>query len=339
MTEFRVEFLFEVGPPSAPLQVSRETLGKSYTISREGLPIQITLPQRADDFLFWRPFVPGGYRALLDWDDPDEVAVFVILVTVTLDADVSAAAPLEGQTMTRAVALIDKAQDVASQVVTAFVSWVRATTRMTALPLSSEVPPLAGPVRTVEVGTGLQVRTGPSVRTVVEARDPAGKYRLGPPDMEQIVKYLSRGDEAPVAETLLADAEHYARYAVRDLRRAVLMAAIACEVKVKETLRRCATDAQQSLVDFALDNPREVTVTAADGLFDKLMLATLGRSLRKDDKPLFTDIQRLYTVRNAIAHRGVMPGESDVGRVVRAARRCFMWLDSLQPRSLDGSGT
>jgi hypothetical protein len=134
-------------------------------------------------------------------------------------------------------------------------------------------------------------------------------------------------------------AEHYARYAVRDLRRAVLMAAIACEVKLKETLRRCATDAQQSLVDFALDNPHEVTVTAADGLFDKLMLATLGRSLRKEDTPLFKDIQRLYKVRNAITHRGTMPDEADVGCVVRAARRCFIWPDSLaQALRLDGSG-
>ena len=50
------------------------------------------------------------------------------------------------------------------------------------------------------------------------------------------------------------------------------MAAIACEVKVKMTLRERADPAQRPLLDFALDNPREVTVTAAYGLFDKLML-------------------------------------------------------------------
>ena len=106
------------------------------------------------------------------------------------------------------------------------------------------------------------------------------------------------------------------------------MAAIACEVKVKATLRDRASEAQRPLLDFALDHPHEITVSAAGGLFNSLMLATLGRSLSRDDNRLFRDIERLYTVRNAIAHHGRMPDEADVGRV-RAARRCFIWLDSL----------
>ena len=140
---------------------------------------------------------------------------------------------------------------------------------------------------------------------------------------------MQRGDAAPVAETLLADAEHYARHGIRDLRRAVLMAAIACEVKVKAILRRHATEAQRSLLDFALDHPHEVTVTAASGLFHKLMLATLGRSLSQDDNKLFKDVERLYKVRNDIAHHGIMPDATDADRVVRATRRCFIWLDNL----------
>ena len=92
------------------------------------------------------------------------------------------------------------------------------------------------------------------------------------------------------------------------------MAAIACEVKVKEVLRRSAGKEQRSLLDFALDNPREVTVTAATGLFDKLMLATAGRSLRHDDRQLFKHIQELYTVRNRIAHSGRLPDEPEASR-------------------------
>ncbi len=337
MSVIRVEFLFEIGSASAPLRVRRDTLGKSYSLSHEGLPIQVTVPERVNDFLFWRPFVPGGYSALMDFGHEDEVFVHVILVTVTLDAGVSAATPLEGEAVERAVEVIDKAQDVAARFVTVFVAWVRATTRMSDLPLSREVPPLAGPVRAFDVATGLPVRAGPSMRTVMEGRDPAGKYQLAATDMDQIIERIQRGDEAPVAETLLADAEHYARHGIHDLRRAVLMAAIACEVKVKEILRNRASTAQRSLLDFALDNPHEVTVTAADGLFNKLMLATLGRSLRLDDNKLFKDVVRLYEVRNGIAHHGRMPDEAEAGRVVRAARRCFVWLDSLpQPRVLEG---
>jgi hypothetical protein len=333
MTAIRVEFLFQVSSPPAQLSVTRDALGKSYTLSHEGTPVEITIPRRADDFLFWRPFIPGEYSAVFDIDSLGEVLVQVIRVTVIINADVSAAtATIDNpDALGRAVEAIDRARDVASQVVTAFVAWVRATTRMTDLALSSEVPPLAGPVRAFEVGTGLQFNVGPSTRSVVFARDPAGKYSLTAADWEEIIESVNRGDEAPVAETLLADAEYYARHGIRDFRRAVLMAAIACEVKVKAILRDLATDAQRSLVEFALESPREITITAAGGLFDKLMLVTLGRSLRQDNRQLFRDIEALYRVRNRIAHGGLMPDEAEAGRVVRAARQSFIWLDSLPP--------
>lgn len=336
MTSIRVEFLFQVSSPPAQLPVTRDALGKSYALSYEGMPVEITIPQGVNDFLFWQPFVPGEYRAIFDIASLGEVHVQVIRVTVIINADVSAAtAKIDNpDALGRAVEAIDRARDVASQVVTGFVAWVRATTRLTDLALSSEVPPLAGPVRAFEADTGIQFKVGPSIRSVSVGRDPAGKYSLTAADLEEIVERVNRGDEAPVAETLLADAEHYARHAVHDFRRAVLMAAIACEVKVKAVLRSRATDAQRSLVDFALENPREITITAAGGLFDKLMLATLRRSLRQDDRQLFRDIEALYTVRNRIAHGGLMPDEAEAGRVVRAARRCFVWLDSLPQPSV-----
>jgi hypothetical protein len=339
MTSIRVEFLFQVSSPPAQLPVTKDALGKSYAFSHEGMPVEITIPQGVNDFLFWQPFVPGEYRAIFDVDSLEEVHVQVIRVTVIIDADVSAATVTidNPDALDRAVEAIDRARDVASQVITDFVAWVRATTRLTDLALSSEVPPLAGPVRAFEADTGIQFKVGPSIRSVGVGRDPAGRYRLTVADLTEIIERVNRGDEAPIAETLLADAEHYARHAVRDFRRAVLMAAIACEVKVKEILRERATKAQRSLVDFALENPREITLTAADGLFNKLIFATLGRSLRQDDRQLFRDIEALYTARNRIAHRGLMPDEAEAGRVVRAARRSFTWLDSLpQPGAAEG---
>lgn len=328
MSVLRVQFLFRIAPPTAPLIIAKDLLGKSYEIPHPDGPIEISLPKRPEDWLFWKPFIPGEYRTFTDWGQDDEVSLHIIRVIVTVDADVSAAMPLKGEVMTRAVEALDKAQDTAAQVVKAVVAWVRATTRMAGLPLSSEVPPQAGPVLAIDEA-GERLRTGPSIKTVTTGRDPSGKYRLAPSDLADIIEHVRQDDDAPVAETLLADAEHYALHRVHDLRRAVLMAAIACEVKVKTVLREKATAAQRSLLDFALDSPREITVTAADGLFDKLMLATVGRSLRQDDRELFRDIQLLYTVRNRIAHRGAMPEEAETGRVVRAARRCFVWLDEI----------
>lgn len=332
MTSIRVEFLFQVSYPPAQLPVKRDALGKKYAFSFESTPVEVTIPQTPDDFLFWRPFVPGEYRAVLDFPGLAETLLQVIRVAVVVSADVSAATATakDPEALSRAVEAFDRAQDVAVAVIMDFVAWIRATTRITSTTLSSEVPRLAGPVRAFESDTGRQFSTGPSMRSILVARDPNGKYSLTASDFEQIAEHVSHGTKVPIAETLLADAEYYGSHSVKDFRRAVLMAAIACEVKVKGVLRVLATEETRPLLDYALDNPREVTVTAATGLFDKLMLATTQRSLRLDDRPLFKEIDEMYKVRNRIAHSGLMPDEAEAGRVVRAARRCFTWLDSLR---------
>lgn len=105
------------------------------------------------------------------------------------------------------------------------------------------------------------------------------------------------------------------------------MAAIACEVKVKVNLRERIDPADLPLLDFILENPREVTVTAADGLFNKLMWTAQGPSLREADKDLFRSVVRLFEVRNGVAHRGEWPDVEEAKDLVRTARRAFRWLD------------
>jgi hypothetical protein len=112
------------------------------------------------------------------------------------------------------------------------------------------------------------------------------------------------------------------------------MAAIACEIKVKENLRERIDEDKLPLLDFNLDSPREVTVTAADGLFNKLILLTQGRSLRVDDKDLFKRIVELFEVRNRVAHRGEWPDPEKARDLVRAARMTFVWLDGGTAASL-----
>jgi hypothetical protein len=332
LTKFHVEFLFQVGDIPTPIYVTRDVLGTTYRLSHDGLPIQVEIPRERNDFLFWTPFVPGEYWAVRDIGQGDEAFLYIVRISVTIDAPVSAAkATIEDrEEIGRASAMMDRAREVASHVATEFVAWVRVTTRMTSLLLSSEVPPLAGPVRAFEVESGIPLRVAPPQKTIAYGRDPVGKYHLDATDMVKIAELIEEGRVTPVPETLLADAEYHAEYKVHDFRRAVLMAAIACEVKVKTTLRERVAPAQRSLLDFALDNPREVAVTAAYGLFDKLMLATLGKSLRVDNRSLFRDIEHLYKVRNQIAHHGAVPTESDTRRAVRGARQCFTWLDSLR---------
>jgi hypothetical protein len=331
-----VEFLFQVSWPPAQLPMSSDALGKTYNITLQDMAVEITIPRERDDFLFWKPFIPGEYQAVLPIPVVGETRVQVIRVTVAATSDVSAeAAAASLEALRQAVKAIDSAREVAERAITEFLAWIRATTRLTGMSLSSEVPPLAGPVRVIEIDTGRLFNTGPSMQAVGESRDPEGKYILIDEDLRHISENISTGAVAPIAETLLADAEYFVSHPVTDFRRAVLMAAIACEVKAKEVLRALATEEQQPLLDFALGNPREITVTAAGGLFDKLMDATAHRSLRREDRDLFKQIEELYTVRNGIAHSGRMPDQAQTNRAVRAARRCFTWLDSLAPPARD----
>ena len=144
-----------------------------------------------------------------------------------------------------------------------------------------------------------------------------------------LAQHLARnGGALPIAETLLADALYFIGLNPPDWQRAVLIAAIACEVKVKDTLRRKVPPDRLSFVDLMLDNPRDWSL-AAVALFDKAMNAALGRSLRAERLEVYKDITKLFEVRNRIAHRGERPNDEDARRVVLAAREVFRWLDGL----------
>jgi hypothetical protein len=144
-----------------------------------------------------------------------------------------------------------------------------------------------------------------------------------------LAQYLARDSgELPIAETLLADALYFIGLNPPDWQRAVLIAAIACEVKVKDALRRKVSPDRLPFVDLILDSPRDWSL-AAVALFDKAMNAALGRSLRAERHDIYKDITKLFEVRNGIAHRGERPGDDDGRRVVYAAREVFRWLDGL----------
>jgi hypothetical protein len=133
----------------------------------------------------------------------------------------------------------------------------------------------------------------------------------------------------PIAETLLADALYFIQLNPADYQRAVLMAAIACEVKVKDTLREKVPPDRLPLVDLILENPRDWSL-AAVALFDKATSAAFGRSLRADNREAYKDVGKLFELRNRIAHKGEKPEENEARRCVLSGRQVFRWLDELQ---------
>jgi len=95
-------------------------------------------------------------------------------------------------------------------------------------------------------------------------------------DLDEIVAATDQGVDPPPEDMLLADALATVtasstamwKYERRDTARAVLLAAIAAEVKIKGTMRRGAPDALRELIDIVLDNPRDVSI-ATGQLLDK----------------------------------------------------------------------
>jgi hypothetical protein len=224
--------------------------------------------------------------------------------------------------------LADEALALAERVLSDVLGIVRAERGQSWLGLSSEPIPREGIASIVDCNTGARLPVGPTLRGP-GARLMDVESALRPDDISAIVSRVADGSQAQVADTLLADAQYLAWGDLRapDSLRAVLMAAIACEVKVKVYLRDKTDPANLPLLDFILENPREVTVTAADGLFNKLMRTAQGRSLRDADKELFKSVVRLFEVRNAVAHRGEWPDVEEAKDLVRAAVRAFRWLD------------
>jgi len=149
-------------------------------------------------------------------------------------------------------------------------------------------------------------------------------------DQQEAISNASRGIDPPLAESLLADAR-FVNWPTgnSDRRQGVLLAAIACEVKIKQRLRELAHSEQQGLLALILDNPRDVTI-AVSSLLDTTLDAVCGRSLRRDDKNLYKAAVSLFEDRNTVAHRGGVgldPGQ--LGKHFQTAQSLFSYLDSI----------
>jgi hypothetical protein len=156
-------------------------------------------------------------------------------------------------------------------------------------------------------------------------------------DLDQVAKRLAAGDTPGTAEVLLADARHALigptveeewQTVRRDTRRAILLAAIACEVKIKSTLVDKAPMDKRGLIEIILKSLREVQV-AVGALLHNTMRAAVGRSLHEDNSVLFEAVNGLFRHRNRIAHGGEPPTLEDARGDVQAAVDLFAWLDSL----------
>lgn len=229
----------------------------------------------------------------------------------------------------RAEETLARGSKVARDLATQYVRWVRVV---------SDQPWLGPSTLTVSRGRrsfmldvdGKLISTGSSLgghRVRMFHRQPA----LAEADHGALLGAIARDEEPALAETLLSDAEHVSSEAAHpDLRLGVLLAAIACEVKVKEALAAVAHPLQRGALDVMLNHFRDVSIPV-NLLFHVGMKAICGRSLSDENKVLFSRVQKMFSARNKVAHMGGKALQADENLLghVETAREAFAWLNSV----------
>jgi hypothetical protein len=340
MSSHRFSFRFRAGG----FDLRSEAFGRSWDIERHGRVVRLSLPSRPDSFGSHDEALYVSMQTGADaegaWDEGRvlvaAVAVFEVSVFADVDISTTELVPESHRVeLDRAQAGLNEAFPIALSVATDFVAWLRVETGRYWLPPSHEAPEVLNGWL-FEIASGKHVRNV-SYRPVLHVKGVGQNAGLTAPELDQVAERLASGIVPSTADVLLADAretltgpsvEHDWQAMRRDVRRAILLAAIAAEVKIKTTLADKTPDEKRPLVDIILKSFREVEVAVAE-LPHKTMKAAVGRSLHEDDSELFEKVKRLFTHRNNVAHRGEPPNLEEARTDVVAAVDLFAWLNSL----------
>jgi hypothetical protein len=238
-----------------------------------GAPLNDRFPERDE-----MPLVEGaqdihvtmGSRSMGEGPTLDNVDV--LRAEVILDAATFGAADFHGggtasQVWERAKREVEDAGRAADAAIERLISWIRVRHGQVWLGLYGEDVRRVGSEEVVDMEAARRLPWPARLDmafSVVERNTPLNSERLG------ALRPLVEANSPPgLAELLLADARLVATSAEPpDPSRALLMAAVACEVKIKAFLRECANAEQAPLVELLLSNPRDWSVAAA-ALFDQ----------------------------------------------------------------------
>jgi len=310
------------------MTISSELLGASHVVERAGRRVHFSFPANETDFGLERVTderaFAGGVQREGEW-----VSRTLGLVRLSVELQLPDAAAEEHPdraTIDEVLELVRSAAEVARGCLHDYVDLVRTHYGQYWLAHSGQIPRMAWLTSVVDMGSGERLRYGYSDPLKVHVHLGSELSANAHTDALQGVE---KGQTAGVPELLLADAMYLAEISdARQYREATIMAAVAAEVRIKEVLDLVCPDASRSILDFALNNPRDVSVQAA-ALYDKAAEAVTGRSLRKENRQLYKSLSGLFEHRNAVAHRAFAVEKSQVAADVAAARDALQWADSL----------
>jgi len=249
--------------------------------------------------------------------------------------------------------LVAGAFPVAVETAERFLGLARTRGAQDRLPSRHEGPSLALYGMLMHAGTDTEVSAETRWQPPLSAVGIDRERAAGSDELEELLSLTSSGIDLADEDVLLADARaaisivhirQQWKLERRDTGRAVLLAGVAAEVKIKRTLMEKPRPEFRPLLDVILDNPRDTSI-ATGHLLDKPMKAGLGISLREEKanlpdeyKNLFKDVtEKLFPWRNAVAHRGWRPALAEAKQAAEIVGRLFSWLDGLPgaPRSPD----
>lgn len=155
----------------------------------------------------------------------------------------------------------------------------------------------------------------------------SSRLRVDLNQMLVIAANVADGRSPDLPSSLLADAWHFTD-SILDLDRATLIAAIACEVRVKQTIRDLVPADRLAMTELVLRRRSNLPE-----LLDEVIAAALSVTLRLDDPPLFKRVQVLAAQRNMIVHAGRSnPDTERVRTPAQTGADLFAWLDGLPDR-------
>jgi hypothetical protein len=162
---------------------------------------------------------------------------------------------------------LKKAEAIARDGLERFLEWVRVRGRQHWLGLARETFEGVGEAELVDLDAGNRLPVASQLQPGLVIRRIREEQVLDVELLDEAVRLSDEGQTPSLADSLLADALFLAQDAEpADPARALLVAAIACEIKIKATLRERASDAQRELIDVLLSNPRDWALAASHTL-------------------------------------------------------------------------
>jgi hypothetical protein len=172
-----------------------------------------------------------------------------------------------------------------------------------------------------------------------------GSYNYWPPSRPWYINQVVEADfvvtalerDLGLTDRLLAQATFWSLHAAAsNPQTAVLLAAIACESHAKSTFQTVLSgEGNGGIGEVMFDKTPPTTFSAAD-LYSRVALAIVGQSLKDADKSTFRALEKLFQLRNKVAHTGELGAALNradslelAQNAVRAARKSVYWLNGV----------